>query len=281
MLPLTDASHLSGFSRLESLRLDDVQCKDNDLETALQQMDTLTALDIRDARGNAECLLRTIFHLTTLKSLGFGSIQSPAPKIEPPSSFASWTQLRRLHLCGVRLQSNLQCPTALTELRIETVRDLPADLAGCLVQMTGLISLAIKNGGTRHRLPSRTFREMRSLQRLSLEQVEADSQFFATLADLSELTELQLVHHGHELDRPDFRSRINLLSGLRVLDFRCGTYGAPPLEYLSGGELKRLRELTCLCSERDSVDQREIYKRFPCLHRLELKSNLDDFGCEI
>ena len=218
--------------------------------------------------------------MTTLKSLGFGSIQSPAPRIEPPSSFASWTQLRRLHLRGVQPQATLHCPTGLTELRIETARDLPADLAGCLVRMTGLVSLAIKNGGMRHRLPSGALREMRSLQSLSLEQVEADSQFFATLADLSELTELQMIHHGHELDRPDFRRRINLLSGLRVLDFRCGTFGSPPLECLFEGKLERLRDLTWLCSEKDSVDQREVYRRFPCLHRLELTSSLDDFEFE-
>ena len=247
-LTVKDCDALRHLSQLDKLVLRQIDVRDEDLVSILENLSGLTALEIFDvSMPNATRILDCIFSMSNLKALAFRPTWQAARQISPPTH-ASSMQLTKL---SWEFKTSLLQTVRLTDITHFGVliwdESCLDGLVRALESMPNLQWLRVVNTYLGQPLSSCLFAPMRKLKRLDFRRVDVDSAIYQALAALPELTELDL-HGLRGVGSPtstSFHSQINLLTNLRCLgvSVACLEQFDDLLERLSGENLKRLQRL--------------------------------------
>ena len=269
-----DWTMLTLFTRLKSLKLTCVDYEVGELCESVKNMLGLTELRIRFYDVNSDddddvYALDFVSPLTALQALGLEVYESFWLGPDLPCALHEMTQLTKLHIKGSVCVAGMECLTRMVDLKIVMYQIPSVVLMSALQSMTRLESLYITNEARSVALPSSLFRQLMHLKRLALFSLPVELDFFQALATLSGLTELHFVPRNHkQLDSHAFRSQVNLLTRLRVLEIAFGTTDISPLEYALEGCLLRLRDISFICSHFGEDEEKELRRRLPCLEEI-------------
>ena len=179
------------------------------------------------------------------------------------------TQLTKLHISGSVPVTEIDCLTRMVDLKITTNRMPSSILLSALPSMTLLESLRIETYEWSPTLTSSLLRRLEHLKRLTLFSLPVELDFFQALATLSGLTELHFTSEDDEqLDSHAFRSQVNLLTRLKVLEIGLPNTDDSPLEYILEGGLPRLRDISIPYFNVTEVEEEELFRRLPCLEMI-------------
>ena len=270
-----DWTLLTSFVKLKSLKLTSVNYQAGELCESVKEMHGLTELKIRlnsieSNDADDFCALDFISPLTALQSLSLGVWESNRFEPNLPYTFNGMTQLTKLHISNSLSVLKMNCLTRMADLKITTCRMPSSVLLSVLPCMTLLKSLKIRDEQWRSlSIPSSLLRRLQHLQCLSLIRLDVEVDFFRALATLSGLTELHFISgNDQELDSHAFRSEVNLLTMLKVLEIDFPTTDVSPLEYILEGRLLRLRDISFLRFYGAEGEMDELRTRLPCLEEI-------------
>ena len=226
----------------------------------------LTELCIGQVDLDVPGIRETLFGLSNLKSLGFGSRTLQDFPLTT-YSIQDMTGLTKLDADYIFTVASICQLSDLVTLRVLVYHDFHSDCPALNMKLLEELDIRIFIV-SEYKILSNLPR----LKRLCLREEDPENgDFFTTLGRLPQLTHFRFVGRlSHDQLPLDYCLQFSLLSGLRSLSI-CVTSGHPepipdPFDFLLKGSFPLLRRLDLEGYELSPDEEHELMERFPCLN---------------